>query len=138
MLIGSVVEDEIEDDAETARVRAVEEALEIVERPVLRRDARVVGHVVPAIELRRGVVRRKPEGVNAEVIQVIQPRHDAREVADAIPIPVRKTARVDLIKDGGLSPLEVSHAVLLGEGWRLDVGSWRSADVRGRPPTSSL
>ena len=49
MLVRGVVQDELDDDPEAARVGGVEKLLEVLERPVARMDAEVVGDVVTVV-----------------------------------------------------------------------------------------
>jgi len=71
MLIGGVVEDQVQDDADVAGVRLVEEGGEVCQRAVLGRDVRVVGNVIPAVKQRRRVMRRQPDRIDAEISQVV-------------------------------------------------------------------
>ncbi len=48
----AVVQDEVHDDPDPTAVGGFDEPIEIRERPVLRVDAHVVGHVVPEVEVR--------------------------------------------------------------------------------------
>ena len=55
--------------------------------------SRVVGDVVAEIGHRRGKDRRQPERVDAELRQIVEPRQDAREIADPVAVRVLKRAR---------------------------------------------
>jgi len=104
MLIGGVVEDQVQDDADVAGVCLVEEGGEVCQRAVLGRDVRVVGNVVAAVQERGWIMRRQPDRIDAETGQVIEPGSHSREVTDAVPVAVREAARIDLIEDGPLPP----------------------------------
>ena len=67
MLVGGVVDDQLGEHADAARVRRVEEALEVVERAVDRVDRRVVGDVVAVVAERRRVEGQQPEAGDAEI-----------------------------------------------------------------------
>ena len=54
--------------------------------------------------------RREPDRVDAERLQVIQPRGDAVQVADAVAVGILKAARINLIDDGALPPVVVRIA----------------------------
>lgn len=49
MLIGRVVRDPVDDDADSAPVRGGKQAIEVLERPELRIDVGVIRHVVPEV-----------------------------------------------------------------------------------------
>ena len=53
MLIGGVVHDEVDEDANAALLGAMGEIDKIAERAVARIDAVVVGHVIAVVAMRR-------------------------------------------------------------------------------------
>ena len=87
------------DDADAAPVRAFQKAAEILQRTVLWRDAGVIRDVVAAVVLGRWVMRRQPDGVNPQVLQIVEAMEHARQVADAIAVAVGKAAGVDLTEE---------------------------------------
>ena len=105
MLVGGMVHDEVENDADAALLGFAGEHIEVRQRPVHRIDIFVVGYVVAKIHLRRREAGRDPDRVHAEILQVIQFRGDALEVADAVVVAVGKAARIDLVEDRMLPPL---------------------------------
>src|SRR3954466_1464001 len=68
-------------------------------------DARVVGNIVAEISHRRGIDRRQPDRVHAEPIEIIEPRDNPAQIANAVPAGVLKRTRVDLVDDPPLPPL---------------------------------
>jgi hypothetical protein len=52
MLVRGVIEDELGQDADVARVRIIEQPFEVVERSVDRIDGRVVGDVIAVVAQR--------------------------------------------------------------------------------------
>jgi hypothetical protein len=62
-------------------------------------DVVVVGDVVAVIASRRGVERQQPDGVDAEVLDVVEPLGKAAKVADAVLIAVVEGTDVDLVDD---------------------------------------
>ena len=60
MLIRGVVEDHIQDNANAALVGFFQKAAEIIERAVFRGHIAIVRHIVAAIGLWGGIVRREP------------------------------------------------------------------------------
>ncbi len=114
MLAGAVVHDEIDDHADTARVRRVQEGLEIGRRPVVRLDARVVGDVV-AVVAGRGADRHQPDTGDPQVVvrggvavvQVVQTLGQTPQVADAVTVAVLEAAHEDLVEDGIVPPVQL-------------------------------
>ena len=104
VLVGGVVEDHVEDDADVALLGFGDEAVEVGEGAVLGVDVFVVGDVVAEVDLRRGVHGRDPDGVDAEGLEVVEALGDAVEVADAVAVGVLEGAGVDLVDDGVVLP----------------------------------
>src|SRR3954451_22849906 len=107
MLVTRVVHDEIEDDADAARVRLLDEAIEIVIAAEQGVDGRVVADVIADVESGRWVDRRKPDRVDPEpfAADVVEMVDDPLEIADPIPVRVSEASRVDLIDDAALPPV---------------------------------
>ena len=110
-------------------------AYEIVgvgEVPEERVDGPVVGDVVAAVGLRRGVEGREPDGVDAQLGEVRQPLGGPAQIADAVAVAVGEGAHVHLVDDGVAPPAAERAA-----GWsrRMGASSWvmyvpfRSADA---------
>jgi len=93
-------------------VHGEHERLEVGERAVDRIDVVVVGDVVAEVRARRGIDRRQPDRVGTELLDVVEPRGDAGQVADAIAVRVLEGARIDLVDDG-VRPERVSRSAPL-------------------------
>jgi hypothetical protein len=100
----AVVENKIHNDADVALLGAGREMLEVFERAVHGVDIFVVRDVIAEIDLRGGIARRNPNGIDSKCLQVVEPGGDAVKIPDAVAIAVSETARVDLIEDGVLPP----------------------------------
>src|SRR6478672_6533688 len=117
MLIGGVIQHQIHKHANPSPVRFADQAAKVAQRAEPWIDGAVIRDVVAEIFHRRGINRRKPDGIDAQrmrraVIEVIQPADDARYVTDPVAVRVLKTPRIDLIDDGMLPPEGiVRHAV---------------------------
>ena len=105
--VRGVVHDEVDDHADPAPVRRVEELLEVIDGADLRQDVVVVGHVVAAVAEGRGEERRHPQAVDAEPGQVVELVGEPLEVADAVAVGVVERADEDLVEDRGLEPVGV-------------------------------
>ena len=67
MLVRGVVGHDVHDDAQAKLVGSREHEVEVGESAEDGVNVAVVGNVVAGVFLRRGVERRKPDGVNPEV-----------------------------------------------------------------------
>ena len=104
-----MVGDEVEDDADAAAMRFLDQAVHRVEIAEVRVDVTVVRDVVAEVRHRRGECRREPDRVDAErffraVVQVVEAVDDALQIADAVAVRVLKAARIDLVDDAMLPP----------------------------------
>ena len=113
MLVAGVVQHQVEDDPKPAAVRLLQEPTESGQPAVFRRDTAVIADVVAPIPVGRGEVRRQPDGVDAEVNEIIELLGDACEVTDAVAVAVGERARVDLVENGSLPPFQCGHGLLL-------------------------
>ena len=111
VLIGRVVEDELDDHAQAACVRLIQKALEIAQRAVAGMNVRVVGNVVPVVFERRGIHRLQPETVDAERRDVIEPGREAWKIADPVVVAVSERFDVELIKNRVLVPQRIGGSV---------------------------
>jgi len=112
MAVGAVVGHEIENELEAAPVRLFGQAVHVRERAEEGIDIGVVGDVIAEIGHRRGIDRRDPDRIDTEPDEMIEPRQDAGQIADAVAIRVLKGARIDLIEDPALPPDRRAHGVL--------------------------
>src|SRR5579872_6388777 len=91
-------------------------AVEVGHRAEQWIDPAVVRNVVAEILHRRGIERRDPDRIDAELAQIGDAADDPVQVADAIAVGILERARIDLIDRGGLPP-ELScrcHLVVAG------------------------
>jgi len=81
-----VVDDEVEQDADSTCLCVCPELGELAVRPEPRVDA-VLGDVAAVVAVRRRLGGRKPDDVNAEALEVVEAPAQADKVADPIPVP---------------------------------------------------
>src|SRR6478736_6154786 len=104
MLVGAVVWDDVDDDANVQCRSLVDQLLGLGERPEHRVDVAVVGDVVASVGHRRRVPRREPDRVDPEIADVREPCAYALEVADAVTVAIREAAHVDLVNRRAAPP----------------------------------
>ena len=112
VLVRAVVDHQVHDDADAAPARLGNQAVHVGQGAELGRDVLVVGDVVAVVVHRRTEHRRHPDHGDAELLQVVQARDDAGQVAHAIAVAIGKAARIDLVHHRVMPPL-VFHIRLL-------------------------
>ena len=122
---------------------------EVAERAVARIDVVVIGDVVAVVAAGRRLERHQPDRRDAEALQVIEPSHQALEIADAVAVRIHESADGQAIDDRVLVPEVVDHALWTRSslrcgwrprrhiGWRGD-GSSVSCDARNRQRETGL
>src|SRR6478672_50845 len=98
VLVGEVVRDEFDRYSDPPCVRGGNQRVKVGNRAEYRVDIRRVRNVVPAVSTGRRVERAEPQGVDSELLQIVQPIPKPDQVAEAIAVPVGEALRVDLIE----------------------------------------
>jgi hypothetical protein len=99
MLIGRVVDDEIDEHADAALLGAVSEFDEIADRSKSRIDCVVIGDVIAVILARRFLERHQPDRRDAETMQIVEAPHEALEIANAVGVGVHVSGDRQAIDD---------------------------------------
>ena len=110
VLVGGVVNHEIDDDADAALLAAMGELDEVAQRAVARIDAVIVLDVVAVVPVGRGLERHQPDRGDAKSVQVVEPALQALEIADAVSIRIHEGADGQAINHAVLVPEVVDHA----------------------------
>ena len=134
VLVGGVVDDEVDDEAHVALLDAGEHGVEVGHGAELGHDFAVVADVVAVVGVGGVVVGAEPDDVDAELLEVVELGGDAGEVADAVAVGVLEGARVDLVDDGFFPPCGLVAVDEGGRGdgvFRLDRGH-RCEDCQGK------
>src|SRR5690606_38831574 len=104
MLVGSVVDDQVNDDPQTALIGLVQKLDDITQRSETGIDLVVIGDIIAVILHRRGEEWHQPQAGYAEAGQVIQPASEAGEVSDPVTVGVHESLYVKAIDDCILIP----------------------------------
>ncbi len=107
VLVGRVVDDELGDDAQVPAMRFLHELVKIGARTVGRMHVPVVGDVIPVVAQRRRVERQQPDGVDAEILDVVELLGQSGEIADPVVVGIEKRLDVQLVDDGVPVPMPV-------------------------------
>jgi hypothetical protein len=110
VLIGSVVHDEVDEDAHAALLAAPGEFNKVAEGAVAGVDAVVICYVVSVVAIGRGLKGHEPEGGDAEALQVVEAAQETLEVADAVSVCIHVSGNGEAVDDGVLVPEIVDHA----------------------------
>ena len=113
VLVARMVHDQIHDQLHSALVQPVQHGPEGLHAAVFRRDVHVVGDIVPAVRPGRGIQRREPHAVDAQLLQIVQLLQYAPQIADPVAVAVAEAPRPDLIKYLVLKPPCVLHIPFL-------------------------
>jgi hypothetical protein len=97
-------QDELGDHAHPAPVSLTQEEAKVAQAPVRRMDLAVVGNVIAVVTQGRGIEGKKPEGRDAEALQVVELLNQTLEVADPVPVAVMKGPHVGFVYDRVLVP----------------------------------
>jgi hypothetical protein len=113
VLVGGVVDDELDQNADAAIVRRFNERAEVVHRAEGGVDVAIVADVVAVVAHRRREERQDPQARYAEVFDVVELRRQPREIADTVVVCVEKRFDVHLVDDRVLEPkgVVVDHVV---------------------------
>ncbi len=104
VLVRGVVDDQLGDHPQPALVRFGNEAPCIGHVAVLRMHAAVVGDVVAVIAPRRGIERQQPDGVHAQIGDVVQLLDQPDEVTNAVIVGIVEGFQVHLVHHRVLVP----------------------------------
>ena len=114
MLIGRVIEHQLDDDVHASFVCRIQKAPEVIESPVARVDVAVVRYVVSVVAEGRWKERKEPEASDAKSFEIVEFLDEPWEVADAVRVPVAKRLDGQLVDDRALVPETIALATLVG------------------------
>ncbi len=147
VLVGGVVDDQVDDDADAAVVGGADHLDEVAQAAVPRVDAVVVADVVAVVAAGRGVQRGEPETGHPEVHEVVQAVGQTVQVAHAVVVPVGERRDVAVVEDRGLPPQVAgvgqphrTRRLIIAAGYvgRVDAcGRGRPSVQTARPPRRS-
>ena len=104
MLVGGVVDDEVDHHADAAVAGLVHQLGEVAEGADPRVNPVEVGDVVAGVLARGRVHRVQPETGDPEPGQVVEPADQAAQVADAVAVGVLEGLHVEAVEDSFLVP----------------------------------
>ena len=103
-----MVDDQLDHNLHIALMRRIQERLEIVQRSIRGIHIIIVGDVVAVVAERRRKKGQEPDAGDSEVLQIIQPRYQPREITDAVIIRVGKGAHMEFVDDRVFVPERIS------------------------------
>ena len=109
MLIGTMTRHDVNHHLKSEPMRLGNQRVKIRQAAVFRVDVAVIGDIIAEILLRRRVERADPNRINPEIGNILKPRGNPRQIADAVGIGILKRTGIDLVNNGGFPPFEFSH-----------------------------
>src|SRR5215467_8960951 len=120
MLVGGMVRHIIQDDLQVALMCLLKQGIQVLQGSKERIDTGIIANIIAEIGHGRWEDGRKPDGVNAEPVQVVQLAGDTREISYAICVAIEKAAWVDLIHYTRLPPgVCLCHGLFCSSSCRL-------------------
>ena len=104
MLVGSVIQYEVHQDADISCVRRINQGFEIGQCAIGFSNAAIVRDIIAIIPQWRGIDRHQPNTIYSKGLQVIELLRNAAQVAMAITIAVFEGPYRDLVKDSVFVP----------------------------------
>src|SRR6185437_857393 len=102
-------------------------------------DVAIVRDIVSIVAQRRGIERQQPDRGDAELLNVVELRDKARDIADPVIIGVVKRFQMQLVDDGVLVPIRtVGDRRILHRSFstvKIIAGASGSRRMRCRAPT---
>src|SRR5205814_47064 len=127
ILIGGVIDHQFRDDAQIALMGRIKKGAKIIKGAEVRIDVEIIGDVVAVITQRRRIKRKKPDGRDAELLEIIQFLDQATEIAHSIAVTVAKRLNVQFVDDRVLVPKRIDNFTLR---LRHEANSWRANAAR--------
>ena len=78
MLIAGVVDNKIHNNADVPLFCFCNEGIHILQRTIIGVDIAVIADIIAVILIGRRINRRKPQGADTELLQIIQTGNDTR------------------------------------------------------------
>ena len=110
MLVGGVIDDQIDDDAHAALRGTLGEFDKIAQRAIAWIDVVVVRDVVAAIAIRGGLERHQPDRRDAQAMQIVEAPREALKVSNAVAVRIHEGRDRETVDDSVLVPEVVDHA----------------------------
>ncbi len=67
-------------------------------------DRKIIRDIVAVVAQRRRKKRHQPDGIDAQLLKIVELLRQAPKVANAVRVGIEKCADVDLVDDGVLVP----------------------------------
>jgi hypothetical protein len=127
VLVGRVVDHEVDQHANAAAVRLVHELDEVAEGAEAGIDAVEVRDVVAVILVGRRHERPEPDRIDAERLEVVEAAHEPLEVAAPVAVAVHEGLDGQRVHDGVLVPEVLDHGRAGAGGRSVWRRAWRSS-----------
>ena len=104
VLVRGMVGDKVHDQLYAALMHAREHLVEVRHRSEFVHDVAVIADVVTVVVVGRLIDRRKPDGVHAQIFDIVELGDYPAQIAYPVAVRIAETARIDLIDHRVLIP----------------------------------
>ncbi len=104
MLVGGVVGDDFDDDAQTAQVGFLHQGFEVIHGAIGGENVTKIADVITVVAQWGGHDWQKPDRINSQAFDVVQFTGEPGQIAPTIAIGILKSARVQFHENGIFIP----------------------------------
>ena len=118
-----MIDHQLRDDAQTARVRRIEKRLKILQRSVARMHVEIIRDVVTVIAQRRRIKRQQPDRGDAELVEIVELLDQPAKIPYPVAVAIVKGLNMQLVDDCVLVPERIACVSSSANCMRLTLGA---------------
>src|SRR5689334_4407291 len=99
-----MIQDQLRNDFDVPSVRLLQKLFKIGKRSIIRMDIAVFGYIKAIIFQGRRKEWQQPDGVDSQIIEVVELLNQPLKIANAIAVPIKEGPHGYLINDRILKP----------------------------------
>ena len=104
MLIRSMVQHQIHDNPDMPSGRLGDQLVHIGKSAEHGVNILIIGNIITVVILGRAVYRRKPDGVDAQFLNIVKLLNNTLKISDSVPVAVAEASGINLIDHCRLPP----------------------------------
>ena len=114
MLVRRVARHQVNHHFDIARMRFVQQHTKIIQTAKYRINILIIRHVIAKVSHGRREKWRNPNGINAEITEIVHLERNAIQIPDPVTVQVSETSRINLIQRSNITP-RFSHVLSISE-----------------------